>query len=442
MITPKYALILSCAAILALSGCGGGGSTPATKPMDASQPTLKPMDTSQRFGFLPGNAQGAIVKAAGSTPNAGSVMQSSNTDSGITADSVSVAVTRGSDGTVTFRVNEAGGWTVDRSSARVLNGGTDQEEGWSWAEFHQAPDGSSGTGTGPGLYVDVYTDIEPPTETPARCGVGSTVSAGSPCIWEANGQRFTLSIESGLVCFRGGALNSCAGRNQNLRGVTINGLPLTIVTEGSGTSRRITALSDNLMLVGDSGAASVQDADYLAGGIWVRVPADATSVADYEFGAFVDGNDPFEQSNLAGLTGEATYSGDATAVYSVVSTGRNYFPDAKASLTARFGDGDALGTIEGRIHDITGEGPASDSYDGVVVNLGSAAIGASDSGFFTGDTSTTGTDSEFTGKWGGQFYGNGAAPTDPPGSVAGTFGAATADGGESFVGVFGADRQQ
>ena len=171
----------------------------------------------------------------------------------------------------------------------------------------------------------------------------------------------------------------------------------------------------------------------------MRVPTDAASVADYEFGAFVDGNDPFTQANLAGLTGTATYVGDATAVYSVVSTGRHYFPDATASLTARFGDGTALGTIEGRIHDITGEGPASDSYDGVAVNLGSAAIGGANSGFFTGDVSTTGTDSPFTGKWGGQFYGNGAA-TDPPGSVAGTFGAATANGGESFVGVFGADR--
>ena len=73
----------------------------------------------------------------------------------------------------------------------------------------------------------------------------------------------------------------------------------------------------------------------------------------------------------------------------------------------------------------------------MVINPGRAAIGASDSGFFTGDTSTTGTDSAFTGKWGGQFFGNGAAATDHPGSVAGAFGAATA----SFIGMFGAYRQ-
>ena len=183
------------------------------------------------------------------------------------------------------------------------------------------------------------------------------------------------------------------------------------------------------------------DTDYLAGGIWVFAPDDATSVGDYEFGAFGDGNDPFTQSNLAGLTGTVTYSGEATAVYSVVATGRNYFPDATASLTASFGDGTDLGTIEGRIHDITGDGPAS-GYDGVVVNLGRANIGGANSGFFTGDTSTTGADSAFTGKWGGQFFGNGAAAATPPGSVGGTFGGATADGGQSFVGVFGAYRDE
>ena len=37
--------------------------------------------------------------------------------------------------------------------------------------------------------------------------------------------------------------------------------------------------------------------------------------------------------------------------------------------------------------------------------------------------------------------GNGAAATDQPGSVAGAFGAATASGGESFIGMFGAYRQ-
>ena len=200
------------------------------------------------------------------------------------------------------------------------------------------------------------------------------------------------------------------------------------------------SFSCNIRVSGGS-TDSRQDADYLAGGIWVRVPADADSVADYEFGAFMDGDDPFEQANLAGLTGTATYEGDARAVYSHQETNRNYFVDADVSLTADFGDASSLGTIRGTISNVTGEAPQPDWYDGVSVSLGTAQIGSDSSGFFTGDVSTSGTDNEFTGKWGGQFYGNGAAGASP-GSVAGTFGAATADGSESFVGAYGAHRQQ
>ena len=479
---------LAVAAILAMSGCGGSSST------QPSGMTRTPTVFGNVWSVAQSrNAQDAIAEAARNTPNGGSVTQSSNDDSGVTTDSVSVEVTRRTDGTVTYEVREADGWTVDRSTARVLERGTNQEEGWSWAEFHQAPDGSPGTGTGPGLYVDVYTDIAAPTTETVRTGggdgarnvpIGTQLSSGNLNIITRMGgtsQLGTLDGAAGTFT----CPSNCRISNGNLAegswtftpdrppgaldvpgnaaGVVLTGNFDTTRTDGTfngaagyfkclspfttgcgrGTSNgRLTLSGDWIFVPTAAGTTTrtVQDADYLAGGIWVRVPTDATSVADYEFGAFVDGNDPFTQDNLAGLTGTATYSGEATAVYSVVSTGRNYFPDATATLTADFGDGAALGTIGGRIHDFTGEGPAS-GYDGVVVDLGSAAIGDADSGFFTGDVTTTGTDSPFTGKWGGQFYGNGAAATDPPGSVAGTFGAATADGGESFVGVFGADRE-
>ena len=360
-----------------LSGCLGGGSSstptttavkPTTTPME---PATTPMDTSQRFGFLPGNARTAIVEAARSTPNAGSVTQSSNADAGVTTDSVSVTVTRGTDGTVTFEVSEAGGWTVDGSSARVLNSGTNQQEGWSWAEFHQAPDGTSGTGTGPGLYVDVYTDIAAPRPGRGEAQRLDSLPPGTP---------LSVSLDTLNARMGPGTLDGVEGTFSCDRS---GGGTCPVIFIRSGGVAGTNFAGTDWMFTPNTGSGTVQDADYLAGGIWVRVPADATSVADYEFGAFGDGNDPFEQSNLAGLTGEATYTGEATAVYSVVSTERNYFPDAKASLTANFGDGDALGTIEGRLYDITGEGPASDSYDGVVINLGRANIGASDSGFFT-----------------------------------------------------------
>ena len=184
------------------------------------------------------------------------------------------------------------------------------------------------------------------------------------------------------------------------------------------------------------------DTDYLAGGIWVYAPDNASSLDDYEYGAFVDGSDPFVQNNLAGVTGTATYSAQdgATGVYADAEEGRNYFFDADVTLTANFGNGSELGTISGRIHNFDVEGLTVSGNP--ELTLGSADIGSSNSGFFTGDTRMDVVGgSNFTGKWGGQFYGNGANPTDAPGSVAGTFGAATADGSESFLGAYGAYKQ-
>ena len=373
-----------------------------------------------------------VAEAAGNTPNSGSVTQSSTGGSGVTTDSVSVSVERSADETMSYTVREAGGWSVDRDSARVL--AEPSGEGWKGIEFHQATGGGPGSGTGPGLYVDVYTDIAAPTRMSPRCGVGGTVSEGNPCVYEVGGQTFTLSRSGGRYCF---FVACSASGNINARNSTFNGVALSFVLEAG----RITELSQNLADAAGEGELR-QDADYLAGGIWVRVPADAASVDDYEFGAFVDGNDPFQQANLAGLTGTARYTGDATGVYSHQGMNRNYFVDADVRLTAEFGDASSLGSISGTVSNFTGEGPESDSYEGVSVTLGTARIGNADSGFFTGDTSTTGTDSAFTGKWGGQFYGNGAAASDHPGSVAGTFGGATADGSESFVGVYGAYRQE
>ena len=449
-------LALTMAAALAMSGCGGGSSKPAdpaptdptptdpapadpapadpTPPADTPAPSEQPRDRSStqflEFDSLLTDAaqrhiRTAVAKAAGNTPNSGSVTQSS-TGAGVTADSVSVRVQRDASGTasygkISYTVRETGGWSVGGASARVLaepGGG-----GWEGIEFHQAPGGGQGSGTGPGLYVYVYTNVKAPA---------GSVDVSRDAIWAGGVRASDLTFASFSGTFSG----------------TFNGLSGTFTCSGScrfsyerdpdsffdgGT---ITSLQQGSL----SFTPSVQDADYLAGGLWVRVPADAASVADYEFGAFVDGNDPFRQANLAGLTDTATYEGDARAVYSHQGENRNYFVDADVRLTADFGDASSLGSISGTVSNIRGEGPEADSYEGVSVTLGTAQIGSADSGFFTGDTSTTGTDSAFTGKWGGQFYGNGDAASDHPGSVAGTFGAATADGGESIVGAYGARR--
>ena len=283
----------------------------------------------------------------------------------------------------------------------------------------------------------------PPAESPraSSCGVGGTVSAGNSCTYRVGGRTYTLRIDGTRVCFE----FICAGQNIRIVSSNINGVTLTMVTEGSGTSRRIAQISSNLVAGATSTSAAqavqasddAQDSDHLAIGIWVR--ASANAVGGYEFGAFVDGGDPFRQANLAGLTGTATYTGDATAVYSHRGTDGNYLVDADVTLTARFGDASGLGSIDGAVSNITGEGPEPGWFDGVGISLGSASIGSAYSGFFTGAASSSGTDSGFAGEWSGRFYGNGAAG-DRPGFVAGTFDAATADGGEAFVGAFSAQR--
>ena len=113
---------------------------------------------------------------------------------------------------------------------------------------------------------------------------------------------------------------------------------------------------------------------------------------------------------------------------------------AAVALTANFGDAEALGSISGTVSDVETEGGSSID---TTLALESASIGDSDAGFFTGSTSMTFDGRAYAGRWGGQFFDDGADPTAHPTSVAGTFGATTSDeagGTGSLVGAFGAER--
>ena len=188
----------------------------------------------------------------------------------------------------------------------------------------------------------------------------------------------------------------------------------------------------------EPGTVSTPDTDYLAGGVGLFVPDDETSVDDFVFVAFGDGNDPFRQDNLVALQGAARYNGEATGIYSGKSDGAteiDYF-GANVTLTANFGGSDALGTIAGSLTDFEVEG---ESVLGSLT-LGTADIGSSNSGFFQGQVSGASEGTSYTGRWGGQFSGNGEAD-GKPGSVFGTFGGRSENNDGSFVGVFGAYKQ-
>jgi hypothetical protein len=176
------------------------------------------------------------------------------------------------------------------------------------------------------------------------------------------------------------------------------------------------------------------DTDYLAMGYWLREKKERSStVSNYSLVIGAGGSDPFVPGNVVGLTGTATYEGHATGLHTKKENAAadpviDYFT-AKASLTAVFGDANAMGTVSGAIT----EGMTAGGAPVPELTLESADVSSSGRNF-SGDSSGNG----LTGTWGGKFYSNGAGATDHPGSAAGTFGAKTAadDLQEGLVGAF------
>ena len=214
------------------------------------------------------------------------------------------------------------------------------------------------------------------------------------------------------------------------------GLSQAMISRPAGSGTLHVGIRTNIAAGGDT--------DWLAGGIWVYLPDDVSDIGDVSFGAFANGGDPFPQDNIAGLTDTATYQGEAAGVYLDPSPegGPSLF-NARATLTVDFGNGATLGAIGGTIHSVTNE-DGTPFPQSPTLTLESADIGDSGSGFFTGDTSMTygdGAGRTFSGKWGGQFFGQDAAATDAPVSVVGTFGAAT-DDGDGFVGAYVANKEE
>ncbi len=428
------------------------------------------------------NAAAKIARAAAAQPAPGSVTQSSNVDSrNITIDQVEITARHGSGGP-SFSVRNGTAWSIGTSDGDPQRiSGTPSP--WQGVELAKR----IGDGT---LYVDAYTDIEAPATRQVGGGddgtrdvllgtmilsSGTTISAGGGI----SGQRGTLDGDPGTFNCSGGCTVSNGTATRGMWTFTPDRPPGavdvsssdTVAWSGSFNSSRLPGTRNGQqgwfrcvslscghststvngqtrrMLTGSwifvsSTATTVTtpDADYLAGGVWLIVPDDAASAANYEFGAFADGNDPFLQSRLAAVRGRATYTGDATGVYSAKEAGETAvgYLEADVRLTANFGGATDLGTISGSMTNFV-----VDDYpeEGTLI-LGAARIGARNAGFFQGSVSDDGASDSyrFTGHWGGQFFGNGESD-GKPGSVAGTFGAHSTDNVVSFVGAFGAHKQ-
>ena len=362
--------------------------------------------------------------AARNAPNPGagaqsSVTQSSNGSNGMTTDSVTTMVEY-DNGEINFMVRNGSAWSIsDDDTVLARPSGTASGVEFDGVELRKNLAGGT-------LWVDVYSDIEAPTTE-------VTTEQGEPVRLE---DSFGSSI-SGLTLDE---INARMGAGE------LDGVPGVFSCDRAGGGSCPAFFGTHFDPTGTdwiftptvSMTVSTIDADYLSLGLWVYVPDGATRVTDWEYGVFADGKDPFIDSNLRGITGSATYRGVATGTAVDPDELEEDYWTAEATLTAAFGTSSELGTVSGSVRKFDFESDFDGA--GLSVTLGSAPIGSSNSGFFSGAAGFTylGVTEHNAGQWGGRFFGNGE-DDGKPGAVAGTFGVTSA--GESLVGAFGAHKQ-
>ena len=213
-----------------------------------------------------------------------------------------------------------------------------------------------------------------------------------------------------------------------------------------------------LQLIVRTDRTTWRDTDWLATGMWWT----RTTTAPYSsFGVFAGGGDPFFTNEFyPPLAGTATYTGVAHGVFShgyapgdvrtSLFPGTNLLFSGDARLTADFGDASSRGgSVSGSIFNMTsGSAGSSESAVGSTLHLPgnpTITLSAADVVYldiaddFAGAASMTYAGRDYSGRWGGQFFGNAAAGATGadahPSSAAGTFGV-TAGVGSSLVGTF------
>ncbi len=453
-----------------VTGVVGVTFTPTSAPQTGGM-TQTPTRT-DFAGLSPTNAGYAATaasRAADARPRSGSVTQSSNVNNGITVDRVSVTAQHGASRN-SYSIRNGSSWSISTSDGNPVT--IDASDPWDGQRLYKRTNGGT-------LYVDVVSDIEAPSSQQVggsddgtrNVPLGTRVFTGSVSgssggvsglSGRLNGESGTFSCSGGCTYSRGvatagtwtftpnrppGAINI-----SGVSGVAFTGTFNAARTPGTYNGRtgyfrclssscgrstsngRLSSLQGQWIFVPAGGTTvSTPDTNYLAGGVWLFVPDNATSADNFVFGAFADGNDPFRQSNLVALQGAARYVGGAAGAYTDRSENWAGYWTGQVTLDADFGGRSDLGSIDGSVTGIE----ADDELVSGSMRLDRANIGSSNSGFFEGQLNGTVNGIGFTGRWGGQFFGNSEAD-GKPGSVGGTAAGRSADGSVSFVGGFGA----
>ena len=471
MNTRSFSIYFLLGAAVAVSGCGGNGTAgPRSNILSNDAIQTEAPAVSDVAVTVGENTPNAVNFGMGDTNTAtnvevngalSSVTQSSNDNVAnslpdrATTDTVRIInVERNAEGAVMFNVDKSGGggraWAVTQEdSVQIAENPFSDFDGFGVTQELDGPPGGEPTtedATDDGtLYVNFYTDIEQGIQEPVT-------TLGTPINVPAGTTIPTPNIMSPRI---------------TLVNVPVDGTfpdPSTgEVLNGQFSCSTSCVLNDNvaesstwIFTPRTTTTPTTQDSDWLAGGVWLYIPDDTEGQADdFEIGAFVGGKDPFTGANLAGVTGNAIYDGEATGIYTVVAaddTGEVGSFDATVRLEANFD----TNRISGGLREVFINSPV----DGRVGSTGTLMFDAAviptasntpDGGFFSngiarGQTLAFGEASMFTtdtGKWGGQFFGDGTASTDAPGSVAGTFAVEGSrnDDTASLIGVFGANLQ-
>ena len=267
---------------------------------------------------------------------------------------------------------------------------------------------------------------------------------------------------------------------ENERAGTFAGVPGTFVC-GAGAGAVCTLTKDakgKLMGIGagwtfrPDGTASnikvqdvIKDADYLAYGYWLETTTKADGSMTYGVNVFATGSKLFATGSIEALVKTATYTGNATGLYTEkdFSTGAGipaaagqFTADAK--LTAMFGGDDVpvndKYTISGTVNNFRNTDGDMISGGAWSVNLSKSDFSGRAAGVVDGTPGTTfantfGGSTTGGGSWTGMFYGPVTADdtttgdvneaiTGYPSGVAGEFNAHFGNG--HVIGAFGATR--
>ena len=319
--------------------------------------------------------------------------------------------------------------------------------------------GGSGAGVAPGAVLErgegSLSAVSGAAENAPRTrmssdGASTTQSArGADDIRAETSYSDSVAGLRGLVPRQNGESANVIIRNRNGAGRFGRSISVQSGSFADGEfelSRDLTESGGTLQVRGFTDIEGADDTDYLTGGTWLFIPDDAGNFPAYEVGAFVDGASPTPAAYFREASGRATFSGRASGVRLIGDAGggglditRGY-RESDIDLTADF-DGDAA---SGNSPFIFGD---LSNFDAVSECVGASnrCSGASDfsvsleraiiraNGSFNGAVDYTEEGIEYSGVWGGQFYGNEAS------SVAGTFGYRSANdpnGEFYYLGVF------